>query len=553
MIAVVADSEVGGKLCTYYQLLQTSLNVVVAAGPDQSASMFGPLTQIQWRKGLVLDMTFSHDGRFFATRVEGDSCWADVWEMESGHLVRSTEKFSRRIDSIAFDSTGKKLGLGLTVPGLNSEGKPAGPGEKAVTQARSEFQLWDFVADAMETLPYETQRCIHFLKPLNSDADNSWFIGHGGGALNVWRPGAVAPYRELTGHHPNEVWDLACTSDGATVFSVGDDHYLRSWDFASGVEKKTSNPRSTLVSCVAVSPDGHWVAAGGYDEEVVVYDTESLNPVATLSGHTHDLRAMAFSPDSRLLATGGRDTIIRLWNVPEFDLAGIREVHDNTVRALTWTTDGQLISSGSDHRILIWDSNGRVVRERTEPEGVHSLAFAPAGFRIPVPTANAATASENSRSRTFNGSEETNNRSIITIKADELLALGMNHGTVRLWHLPTDTVFFEAQHPGVEIHSLAFSPDGRTLAIGGSDEAVYLWHVATGRNVLTFDQLGSSIHRVTFSPDGTKLLAALHDGTIRSRPASHAGWPTRTMYAPTLTSTTKVIGRNTDIARCACI
>jgi WD40 repeat protein len=106
-------------------------------------------------------------------------------------------------------------------------------------------------------------------------------------------------------------------------------------------------------------------------------------------------------------------------------------------------------------------------------------------------------------------------RDIITVQPDELIALGMKHGTVRLWHLPTDTVLFDAQHHGVEIRSLAFSPDGRTLAVAGSDEAVYLWHVATGRNVLTFDQLGSSVHRVIFSPDGTQLIAALHDGTIR--------------------------------------
>ena len=167
---------------------------------------------------------------------------------------------------------------------------------------------------------------------------------------------------------------------------------------------------------------------------------------ATSRGHTHDLRTLAFSPDSQMLATAGRDRIIRLWNVPGFDLAGTREGHTDAVRALTWTTDGQLISAGSDRRILIWDSNGRVVRERTEPEGIHSLAFAPAGLRVPAPASSANVAVGNSQSRTATGSEEKNTQSIITVQADEpeLLALGMNHGTVRLWHLPTDTVFFEA-------------------------------------------------------------------------------------------------------------
>jgi len=350
-------------------------------------------------------------------------------------------------------------------------------------------------------------------------ADSGWFVGQGGGATTIWQPESVLPYRELSGHRPKEVWDLAFSGDGSTVFSVGDDHMLRSWDLASGAEKKSADPRSTLVSCVAVSPDGRWVAAGGYDDEVVVYDAQSLNPVATLKGHTHDVRAVAFSSDSQMLASGGRDKIIRIWNVPGFELAGVREGHVDTVRALTWTTDGQLISGGSDRTILTWDSKGTIINERIDFEGVHSLAFAPAGVKIPVPSPIATDAHGNfrddSRSAMAADSSSSDHQNLITLNGDELLAFGMNHGALRLAHRPTDTVFFEARLHGVQLNSLAFSSDGRTLAVGGSDETVYLYHVATGRNVLTFDKLGSAVHQVIFSPDGTHLLAALHDGTIR--------------------------------------
>jgi WD40 repeat protein len=241
--------------------------------------------------------------------------------------------------------------------------------------------------------------------------------------------------------------------------------------------------------------------------------------VATLKGHTHDVRAVAFSSDSQMLASGGRDKNIRIWNVPGFELAAVREGHVDTVRALTWTADGQLISAGSDRRILTWDSKGEVINDRIDFEGIHSLAFAPAGVKIPVPWAIETPAQNNfsdaSRSTMAADSTSADHQNLITLKGDELLAFGMNHGALRLVHLPTDTVFFEARHHGVRLNSLAFSPDGRTLAVGGSDEAVYLYHVATGRNVLTFDHLGSAVHRVIFSPDGTHLLAALHDGTIR--------------------------------------
>jgi len=503
------------------QLVRTTLKDLSEVGSDDSRSLFGPLHQISWNQGTVHKLAFSADGAYVAATVLGDDgiYWADVWDLKKGERLGQSEIFFRPIDSIAFDAAGTQLGLGVTLPGLTSDGRLAKQGEAAVTSAYSEFRLWDFATDTTRTLPYQTKREIMFLKPLNAGSGNGWFVGHSGGAIAVWQPDSVPPYRELNGHRPHEVWDLAFSADGSTVFSVGDDHRLRSWDFAAGVEKKSSDARSILISCVAVSPDGRWVAAGGYDDDVVVYDAQSLDVVATLKGHAHDVRALAFSCDGQTLASGGRDRNIRIWNVPSFELAGVREGHVDTVRALTWTTDGQLISAGSDRRILTWDSKGAIMNERIDPEGIHCLAFAPAGLKIPLPSKIAAPANSDFavavRAKTAASSEKADAPGIITTTNNELLALGMNHGALRLWHLPTDSVFLEAQHHGVQLNSLAFSPDGQTLAVGGSDEAIYLWHVATGRNVLTFDQLGSSVHRVLFSPDGTHLLAALHDGTIR--------------------------------------
>ena len=503
------------------QLLLTTLNDVSTIAPGKSESIFGPLTPISWQPGIVHQMVFSPNGSYMAITVLGNdqTFRADIWDLQKHELFRRSEVFSRSIDSIVFDATGTKLAIGVTLPGVNSSGLAAGLNESAVTNSRPELRLWDYVADAIETLPYGAKSDIVFLKPMSPVAASGWFVGQGGGATTIWRPESVLPYRELSGHRPKEVWDLAFSDDGSTVFSVGDDHMLRSWDLASGVEKKSADPRSILVSCLAVSPDGRWVAAGGYDDEVVVYDAQSLNPVATLKGHTHDLRALAFSPDSLMLASGGRDKNIRIWNVPGFDLAGVREGHVDTVRTLTWATNGQLISAGSDRRILTWDSKGVIINERIDFEGIHSLAFAPAGVKIPVPSAIAPSAHTNfrveSRSTMAPDSSSADHQNLLTLESGELLAFGMNHGALSLWHRPTDTVLFEARHHGVQLNSLAFSPDGRTLAVGGSDETVYLYHVATGRNVLTFDQLGSAVYRVIFSPDGTHLLAALHDGTIR--------------------------------------
>ncbi len=75
---------------------------------------------------------------------------------------------------------------------------------------------------------------------------------------------------------------------------------------------------------------------------------------------------------------------------------------------------------------------------------------------------------------------------------------------------------FLSDHQG-PVHSVAFSPDRRTLASGSTDGSVILWDVTTGnplREPLTGHQ--GPVHSVAFSPpDGTTLAAGGEDGSVR--------------------------------------
>ncbi|CAM8997170.1 unnamed protein product [Rhodiola kirilowii] len=56
---------------------------------------------------------------------------------------------------------------------------------------------------------------------------------------------------------------------------------------------------SRPLSCVAISQDGRYVAAGeiGKQASVLVWDGEALSFISELKGHQHGVLSIAFSPN----------------------------------------------------------------------------------------------------------------------------------------------------------------------------------------------------------------------------------------------------------------
>ena len=88
-----------------------------------------------------------------------------------------------------------------------------------------------------------------------------------------------------------------------------------------------------------------------------------------------------------------------------------------------------------------------------------------------------------------------------------------DEGGILLWDLKTGKEPTRLQV--LLLHSLALSPDGKSLATGDQDGTIKLWDVQTGRERAAIKGHRGTIWSVAFSPDGKTLASGSHDKTIK--------------------------------------
>src|SRR5262249_50101604 len=127
------------------------------------------------------------------------------------------------------------------------------------------------------------------------------------------------------------------------------------------VVQKTS-ALAAMVHKVGFSPDGRRLATAGWDRVVRIWDTNTLNELLPLTGHSFYVRCLMFSRDGNLLVSGGDDRSIRCWNAapfpegPRHQSLTMFSRSEQPVYALALSPAGdRLVSAGEDHTARVWD------------------------------------------------------------------------------------------------------------------------------------------------------------------------------------------------------
>ena len=276
------------------------------------------------------------------------------------------------------------------------------------------------------------------------------------------------------GHQP-----VALTPDGRYVASGGPDGTLRVWDVLLGVERTRFGPHDDWIQSLAISPDGKLVLSGSFIGSLRVWDVESARERHCLQCDMIAIKAIALTPDGKYAISGSDDGSQRIWDVTNGAELNHIEAHRDSITAIAAGPDGQFaVSSSIDGKLCILDLMS----------GLEARFLGDHRCRIGA----------------------------LTVTPDgKYAASGDEKGSLRIWSLES---FTEVRHfNGHEdwVTALAVTSNGQYLLSGGEDRTVRVWDFATGTELLCLEGHSNSVLAVAEAQHGQRAVSGGADGALR--------------------------------------
>ena len=320
--------------------------------------------------------------------------------------------------------------------------------------------------------------------------------------------------------HQTLVTHIAVSPDGKWVFSAGRNVVVES-NIITGKPRFTWPRHSGAATAVAVLPGGVVAISASADGTMRKWEIISGKCLGTIKvkGATPGVYAVAVSPDGKRIAAGCKDGVIREYDTQKGTLIRQLKGHFGYVRCLVYTHDGKrLLSSADDGAVRIWPAEGEkpIAVLKGHRGGVLSVAVS-SNDKYVLTGGRDATVRLWDLKKAKLIKTYTGHRGWVEAVAfigDSKYGISAGgDGRILKWDLRKGKILSEMNH-GKWVYALACTADGKIAFAAGQDGTITCWDLIKTKQITHFSGHAGNILDLAITPDGKHLISAGEDTTL---------------------------------------